>query len=285
MNLPMPHPAQLPAYYINLASRLDRREFMERQFATLGINAERVDAVTVDRLPPDLIARLRAPGVIWDTPPVYIASLLSHQAAWRRIVESGSPAGLVFEDDVILDESLRDFLDPDLAQRLGADLIKLETFGGSILLGAGVSRSASGAVLHELQSSHFGAAAYLITAEAAAAALAHPRLGQLHTDRFLFGRGGPHLLHRKVLQVVPAPCIQLMKIGRRDDSLARSDLAPPTGAEAGKPKARKPLRLPSPEHLRVAARHTSLLLRLVLRDPAAVTRKRRRVPFAAERLA
>lgn len=37
---------QIPACYINLASRVDRRQFMEEQFARLGIVAERVDAVT-----------------------------------------------------------------------------------------------------------------------------------------------------------------------------------------------------------------------------------------------
>ncbi len=37
---------QIPVYYINVASRVDRRQFMEEQFARLGIAAERVDAVT-----------------------------------------------------------------------------------------------------------------------------------------------------------------------------------------------------------------------------------------------
>ena len=36
----------IPLYYVNLASRPDRREFMDAQFARVGLAATRIEAVT-----------------------------------------------------------------------------------------------------------------------------------------------------------------------------------------------------------------------------------------------
>lgn len=251
--------ATLPIYFINLASRADRREHMEVELAQLGLVGERIDAVTRDRVPPDLHT-----GV----PPSYIASRLSHMSAWQRLVESGAPAAIVLEDDVIFAPAFVDFIDPAVTG-LGADLIKLETYRRRVLLGATARAVGAASQVRELQSSHFGAAAYLISADAARRALAEPSLSRLHTDRFLFGRGGPHLLRRKVLQADPAPCVQLMKTkGNARTETAGSDLAASKDRTAHK--------------LGAHADHFARLLKLALRDPGAITRRRRTVRFAGD---
>jgi GR25 family glycosyltransferase involved in LPS biosynthesis len=254
----MPAPT-LPIYYINLASRADRRAHMEAALAQLGLVGERIDAVSRDRVPAELHT-----GV----PPSYVASRLSHMSAWRRLAESGAPAAVVLEDDVVFAPAFSDFIDPAVAA-LGADLVKLETYRRRVLLGATPRPVGAASQVRELQSSHFGAAAYLISAEAARRALAEPSLNRLHTDRFLFGRGGPHLLRRKILQADPAPCVQLMLVkGAARSATASSDLAS-SGDRTTRP-------------LGVDFDHFGRLLNLALRDPGAIIRQRRRVPFAAD---
>ncbi|WP_425430654.1 glycosyltransferase family 25 protein [Devosia naphthalenivorans] len=39
----------LPIYYINLASRPDRREYMDGQLAKLGLRGQRIEAVYAKR--------------------------------------------------------------------------------------------------------------------------------------------------------------------------------------------------------------------------------------------
>jgi GR25 family glycosyltransferase involved in LPS biosynthesis len=249
----------LPIYYINLAARTDRREHMESALAQLGLAGERIDAISRDRVP-------RAGDL--GMPPSYVASRLSHMYAWQRLVDSGAPAAIVLENDVVFAPSFIDFAGPAITS-LGADIIKLETYRRPILLGARSRPAGTASRVRELQSSHFGAAAYLISANAARRALAEPSLDRLHTDRFLFGRGGPNLLRRNVLQADPAPCVQLMLVkGAAPNEIAKSDLAP--SSDGGSHK------------LGGQFEHFVRLLRLVLRDPGAVVRKRRKVPFAAD---
>ncbi len=254
----MPAPT-LPIYYINLAPRTDRRAHMESALAQLGLTGERVEAVTRDSVP-------RRPGD--GVPPSYVASRLSHMSAWQRLIDSGAPAAIVLEDDVVFAPSFIDFVDPAITA-LGADLVKLETYRRPILLSAGARPVGTGSQVRELQSSHFGAAAYLISAKAARRALAEPSLSRLHTDRFLFGRGGPHLLRRTVLQADPAPCVQLMLVkGAAPSTAAMSDLAS-TGTGGS-------------HRLGGQTDHFTRLLKLVLRDPGAAVRRRRTVPFASD---
>jgi glycosyl transferase, family 25 len=51
----------LPLFYINLARRVDRRRFMEKQFAESGIAAERVEAFTPEEVPIASLARWTDP--------------------------------------------------------------------------------------------------------------------------------------------------------------------------------------------------------------------------------
>ena len=251
--------SSLPIYYINLAARTDRCKHLEAGLAQLGLAGDRIEAITRDGVPPELHT-----GV----PPSYVASRLSHMSAWRRLLESGAPAAIVLEDDVVFAPSFADFVDPSVTA-LGADLIKLETFRRRILLGANGRAVGSASSVYELQSSHFGAAAYWISAAAARRALAEPRLAHMHTDRFLFGRGGPHLLRRTVLQADPAPCVQLMLVkGHAQSKTAQSDLA----ASGDR----------TTHALGVHADHAGRLLRLALRDPGVMLRRRRRIAFAGD---
>jgi len=262
----------IPVYYINLASRPDRRAFMERQFAQLGIAAERIEAVRMDEVQRDLLDWHRTTHSLWRLAEGDLACGLSHQRSWERLLESGAPAALVLEDDVQLAAPVLDFLDPTLPERLGADLLKLETFHSPVKLGSSSQRVGT-TELRELCSSQMGGAAYILTREVARQSLASPLRNQMGIDRFLFGRGGYHLLRSRVLQAIPSPCIQLDKL----DAAARvgeSNIAASRAPSNGRPG--RDLGAVIGLHLD----HIARLARLAGRDLGAVRGPRIVIPFA-----
>ena len=264
----------IPVYYINLASRPDRRAFMERQFERLGITAERIEAVRADEVSDDLIAFHRTPRSLWHLAAGDLACGLGHQRCWARLAESGQSAALILEDDAILDAVSRDFLDR-LLQRLQADLLKLETFNTPVHLGTEVYQVGA-TTLRELCSSQMGGAAYVMSVRTAQRSLASPLRDLMGIDRFLFGRGGLHLLRSRVLQAVPSPCIQIDKLDA-GDHIGDSDIAttrPSAMSDRSRP-ARDPVAMAGP-HLD----HVARLLMLAARDWTALRSRPVAVPFA-----
>lgn len=271
---------QLPIFYINLDSRPDRREFMEAQFARLGIAAERISAVTTADVPPHLIAHHDDPGILWPVSVGDLACGLSHQVIWRRMVDENLPAALILEDDALLADSIGNFLALDLADRLSFDLLKLETRRNRVLLGSTATPLGT-AELRELQSSQMGSAAYVITRAAAQASLAHPLVNAMSVDRFLFGKGGLHLLRSRILQAIPTPAVQLDRLngvsGGAPEGAGRSDIL----ESRRKRNARKAM--PNLGSLiSLNAMHAAKLVRLIARDPGAIRRTRVRVPYAGD---
>ena len=270
---------QLPVFYINLDSRQDRRAFMEEQFGRLSMAAERFPAVTMDEVPPELVARHADPRHLWPVSNGDLACGLSHQAIWRMMVERGLQAALVLEDDAILSDRVRDFLDDDILARTKCDVLKLETRRKHVLLG-GKLGSVGSSALHELQSSHMGGAAYILNLGTARASLASPQVNDFGVDRFLFGKAGPHLLRSRILQVVPSPVVQLDRLdpspSYRPEGAARSDLSAPRND-----RVRAPRRLPALGSLvTVNVDHVGRLLRLAARDASVIGRRRKLVPYA-----
>lgn len=240
----------LPIYFINTARRTDRRAFMERQFAALGLAATRIEAVTPETIDPTAIARFCNPPSGRRVREKELANNLSHQAAWRGFLAAGAPAGVVFEDDGRLSARLPEFLAlvsdgmPD-----GVDVIKFETLGRRALRLSPRRRVALGDFeLRRMLSTHFGACGYVITRRLAEDALADPHLNTLVNDVYLFAREGPILYRRRVYQCLPALSIQLDQDGdTRQSPEARSDV------QDRKPAPRSRLRRIT-ENLRAASR-------------------------------
>jgi len=217
----------LPIYFINTARRTDRRAFMERQFAALGLAATRIEAVTPETIDPTVIARFCNPPSGRRVREKELANNLSHQMAWRAFIAAGAPAGVVFEDDGRLSERLPEFLAlvsdgvPD-----GVDVIKFETLGRRALRLSPRRPVALGTFeLRRLLSTHFGACGYVITRNLAEEVLADPLVNTTVNDAYLFSREGPILYRRQVYQCLPALSIQLDQDGdTRQSPTARSDV-------------------------------------------------------------
>lgn len=217
----------IPVYYINLLARPDRREHMERQFDRLGIAAERIEAVLPAQVPPDIVASARRPDGTFRLGLGDIACTLSHFAAWRRAIDSGAAACIVFEDDGVISSEFPGFLEKlGRALPAGVDVLKLETFRH----GARLGRHAvvvGGTVAQRLIGTHYGACGYVISTKLAAQVMATMPVASRAIDGHLFARYGDVLATRRVYQTPRALAVQLMHQRVADkDQRGQSDIAP-----------------------------------------------------------
>lgn len=271
---------QIPVYYINLSSRADRRRFMDEQFTRLGIVAERVEAVTVAEVGEARMAPHADRRNPWHMTRVEVACVMSHEQAWRRMLGAGQPFALILEDDAVMGDGLKAFLDPAFSADLQPEVVKLETMYERVRLGRAVRKVADRFGVHQLLASHMGAAAYIISAGMARRALADPALPRMSVDRYLFSRGGPIIPHRGLYQVAPAPVVQL-EFHRTGNAAgaARSDLKRDRdnhGASLGQPLSRR---------WRDTLARISYTLRVIahtLPDPAARRQPRQEVPYEGD---
>lgn len=204
----------LPIFYINLASRPDRREHVERQLTALGLAGIRIDAVTPSdfQLPP---ASPLSPGELGCS--------RSHQKIWQLMVEQHVAAALILEDDVLLSKQLPAVLDdPNLLE--GVDAIQMETRQTSAMVGRLVPSTAAGVGRGRLMSSSMGSAAYVMTLALARRLVAHPEVDTLPLDTLLFGRPGSLFYEARIFQSVPALAIQLDQTIDGRQGPGRSDL-------------------------------------------------------------
>lgn len=270
---------QIPVYYINLAGRTDRRQFMEAQFARLGIVAERIEAVTTAEVGQPRMTPHADPRNPWAMTRVEVACVMSHEKAWRRMLDGAQPFALILEDDAVLGDGLKPFLAPSFSNDLQPALVRLETMYERIRLGRSVRLVAGRFGVRQLLASHMGAAAYIISAGMARRALADPRLPRMSVDRYLFSRGGPIIPHRGLYQVEPAPAVQLEHYrGAKPLSAERSDLKRDRDNST---RAPRPLRHRWRDSLSRVA-YTMRLIAHILPDPEARGQKRRVVPYEGD---
>lgn len=205
---------QLPIFYINLSSRPDRREHVERQLQALGLSGTRIEAVTAAEC-----------GDVPGSPlsPGELGCSRSHQKIWRLLDEAGIPAALILEDDVLLSAQLPAVLaDPRLLD--GVDAIQLETRQTSAMVGRLIPGTVAGLGRGRLMSSSLGSAAYIMTRELGARLLARPDVDALPLDTLIFGRPGSVFYEARVFQHVPALAIQLDQTMAGRAGAGRSDL-------------------------------------------------------------
>lgn len=154
---------------INLAHARDRMGFMRAQMADLGLDWERIEAVTPQTLHPP------ADDPVWHRwqRPLRVTEMAlcaSHMAAWRRVIALGAPC-LVLEDDALLSRSLPGFL-AQVAGLVGVDHISLETRSRKKLVARGMHPDAP---LRRLWQDRTGSAAYVVFPAGAKALLARAR--------------------------------------------------------------------------------------------------------------
>lgn len=212
----------LPIFYINLASRPDRREFMEAQFHKLGLNGIRIEAVTPADISPadiDLYCNGERPTFLRKNE---LACTLSHERCWQTMLDMGANQALVFEDDVKISSRLPAFL--DAVDRIDDELIRIDALGGTIRVYPVHAETPDGIALRRFRSTPIGAAGYVITRSAAEKFLGHPALRLRPVDLVLYDPfEQPGALVSRVL-TDPALCQQIGEHDQRTASVGKSNI-------------------------------------------------------------
>jgi glycosyl transferase family 25 len=129
------------AYYINVASRTDRRDAMEARLLAVGVSAQRIDAVTDSDVRPEQRARYCDPTARRWTSVRELTCSLSHIKAMLAFLATDEEHAVIFEDDVLLSSALAQFLDEFERSPHGVDLLRLETDNSRLRVPPAAERS------------------------------------------------------------------------------------------------------------------------------------------------
>jgi len=216
----------LPIYYINLATRPDRRQFMEDQLQALGLVANRVDAVTPSDIPAEVRAELcdrRRPSYRRENE---LACTFSHKKAWRAILEQGHEQAVVLEDDALLSPKLPAFLDS--LSGVQFDVLRFEAAARKVRILPSTDVLPGGVQLRPFRSTLFGSSGYVITADTIRKIIDHPNVGRLPIDVALYDSFYEPSRRLRRLHSDPAFCVQVGSlpasgsVGR--DDVGRNDM-------------------------------------------------------------
>ncbi|NKB26982.1 MAG: hypothetical protein GKR99_05255 [Rhodobacteraceae bacterium] len=200
--------ARMPVYCINLAERTDRWEHMVAAAGDCGVPLIRIEACNVDDAQAFQPEVHEAPD---HTRPVIhpaeVACTMSHRQAWRQLLESGAPAGVVLEDDVVFAPGFTDVLHADWVPSF-ADVIRIEVFNSTAMLEKMRRLPGHNRQIGRLKSSQSGTGGYVITRKAAERLLADDSRITRPIDWILFSRRSPWFRRLSIWQMIPAPVTQ-----------------------------------------------------------------------------
>jgi glycosyl transferase family 25 len=194
---------------------------MMAQFAQLGHEFVPVEAHEARTEPDSVITPwFAAGGPLGVLPKGDKCCTLSHRRAWETFVASGETHAAIFEDDVILAPNAAALLCDDGWIAPGIGLVKLEQYGPPsqrVLVGPPCAVK-PGYRIAPLYSRHTGAAAYILSREAAKMLLADVRLYTLPVDHLLFNpNNSPYFAALAPWQLMPAIAKQQEFVGEKSD--------------------------------------------------------------------
>lgn len=214
------------AYYINVAKRTERRAAMEARFLTLGIDAQRIEAITLADVTDEQRRRFCNPQAHrWKSDGELCCSL-SHQKASRTFLQTDEEFALILEDDAVLSPALPRFLHWFDNNPLAIDMLRIETDNARMRLSARPDLEPAGYGVHRLFSAAGGAAAYIVSRRAARRIIAGNEVNLSQTDQALFNPRKALSQELAVRQLRPALAIQEDRIPALDqrNRLQSSDL-------------------------------------------------------------
>lgn len=254
----------MKAIVINTDAAADRLAFQSRQLASLGLEWDRLAAVTPANLAP---AAADPYWLGWQRPlrDVEKAVMASHAAAWKQVAEGTAPR-LILEDDAVLLPGTAAFL-ARIEPLEDADHVTLEVRGRAKLLG----RAHPAAPIARLWQDYTGAAAYVLWPSGARKLLAHAARAPGLADALICAA-----YDLAAWQADPAFALQL-------DQCAAYGMTPPIPAQSSILAEPKPPRAgyPLPQRAAFRARRIAGQLRIAARRLSLLGRaSRRHVPLA-----
>jgi glycosyl transferase family 25 len=210
----------IKAHIINLDRNPDRLEFVASKLNSLGISFQRFPAIDAKKISDQELEVFAAarPNVrnlgIWTKGKMACNS--GHRALWKVAAESPDNYTAIFEDDIRISDSLKDFLTSEDWIPEDCDIVRLEAATPLPILVSKTNKSKVGSRhLQKVipnkyrQAWPVGTAAYIISKKAARLLLDTPLEEHIYTDHTLFNCYTSAIARRlNVYQVVPGCCIQ-----------------------------------------------------------------------------
>lgn len=192
--IPLKGAGTLRILCINLDRSVERWTSIERQAKELDLSIERFAAIDGSKLNPlpDLPIPLGA-----------IGCFLSHRGIWQIISEGEDEYVLVLEDDVLLSQSLPEFLRDTTWLPEDADIVHLGSTDRRCTI-AGLSRPALGRKIYK-SIKCTGTEGYIISRRCAAALYREMVFIDQEFDQVLLSGGRPDL---NIYKIFPALCAQ-----------------------------------------------------------------------------
>ena len=176
------------AFCINLDSRPDRWEHMQKVAAYAGITVQRIAGV--DRDDPKWISELTNMPDNGPLGPIGLGSLcctLAHRQAWYALLDTDVEWGLILEDDLSLDSRAAEVVAEIVnVSDASIPLLKLECGRDGLLTKPLARHLSSEHILFELRHMSPGAGCYLIHRTAAARLVEKVSSSRVPVDHFLF---------------------------------------------------------------------------------------------------
>ena len=229
------HAWRLPIFIVNLDRAPERLSLMQQAFGEKGLTFTRVPAVDGRLLSEDERNQwCPRPGRFWKLGPGEIGCFLSHRRCWELIAEGTADYAAIFEDDVILADDAKTFLQDWSWVSPDADIVKLDTYCHRTTISKTTIKLTGRYALARLRATHVSGAGYLVSRRAAVKLLALSSQFADPLDHFLFNPISILFSSLAVCQLIPAICIQrdLLRLGTMPSALL-SDL----GADRGRPPA------------------------------------------------
>ncbi|WP_039018691.1 glycosyltransferase family 25 protein [Halocynthiibacter namhaensis] len=192
----------IPAWYINLDNRPERRAYMQQHLLDLDLTVERFSAIDANSLSD-------AEASVWQDSTHNITKselccFLSHRNIWEKIAEGDEEYGVIFEDDILLSPGIKEFLETTDWIPENTGLIRFETTCLKVKLGAPEADLFQTRKLHPLHSTHLGAAGYVLSKNVAMDMLKKSQKVTAPLDIFMFELD----FGFEPKQIVPALCVQ-----------------------------------------------------------------------------
>ncbi|GJJ80588.1 lacto-N-neotetraose biosynthesis glycosyltransferase LgtB [Pasteurella canis] len=198
-------------YVISLTSASTRREHIKNEFGRQNIPFEFFDAL-VPSLSLDNAINEHLPNLAQASLSTgEKACFMSHYMLWQKCLNENLPYIFIFEDDILLGESAREFLNEEqwLEERFKSEnfIIKLETFLQPIRWEDSNIQPHESRSFKLLKSFHYGTAGYIISQQAIKELI--NKLKQYETanlvaiDLLIF-----NIDTENIYQITPAICIQ-----------------------------------------------------------------------------
>lgn len=230
---------ELLAFYINLEKRTDRRAFVERQLADLGLDVGRLEATSPDTIAAEDLFPLSMEHASERLSPPEMACSISHFRAWKRMLDLGHERVLVLEDDVLLSRRLPAFVSALEKMNTDIDILRLETRLTKVRVHWKPRPAPPGFAFHTPFSYEHGSGAYVMSASCARKILSSARRFDRPMDDLLFSLKSPFRNETNIRAAVPALALHRV-FGSTDSPIPKSIAASNTSDGRNMHEAARP---------------------------------------------